>query len=315
MRPHILSLATILATAATANAAYTATINGFADAVYDYIPECAKSCVAQDTSTTVCPYWEMGCLCVWTPWSSSVSECVVENCAGSDVASFTSAAVSACSSYGVSSPYWKVNAAASSDLAAAAAETTTASSSVASSSSAASSVASSVEVVVSETSSASSAASENASSSMPYSPAITGGSSSSSTQTTATTTAVARTATINGFADAVYDYIPECAKACVAQDTSSTRCPYWEMGCLCVWTPWSSLVGECVAESCKGADVAQFTSAATSACRSYTVPAPYWVIDATASSMLASARGTGSVASSAVSSSATSVTTTAASKL
>ncbi|GEQ69472.1 hypothetical protein JCM33374_g3144 [Metschnikowia sp. JCM 33374] len=119
MRSHFLSLATLLATATTASAvAYTATINGFADAGYNYIPECAKTCVAKDTSSTQCPYWEMGCLCVWTPWSSAVGECVAEACKGADVASFTSAATSACSSYGVQSPYWKIGSTASSKLAA-----------------------------------------------------------------------------------------------------------------------------------------------------------------------------------------------------
>lgn len=45
---------------------------------------------------------------------------------------------------------------------------------------------------------------------------------------------VAHTASINGFADKIYDRLPECAKPCVQQDTGNTPCPYWDPGCLCV---------------------------------------------------------------------------------
>ena len=45
---------------------------------------------------------------------------------------------------------------------------------------------------------------------------------------------VAKTASINGFADRIYDQLPECAKPCMFQNTGVTPCPYWDTGCLCI---------------------------------------------------------------------------------
>lgn len=107
--------------------AHTASINGFADKIYDRLPECAKPCVQQDTGNTPCPYWDPGCLCVMSNWGGEVAECIAENCEGSGVSTATSLATSVCSSAGVPSPYWYIPASASADLlqAAAAASTVT----------------------------------------------------------------------------------------------------------------------------------------------------------------------------------------------
>lgn len=102
--------------------AHTASINGFADKIYDLLPSCAQTCVTKSTSSTVCPYWDTGCLCVISAWISDVADCFASACSGSDVASATSLATSLCSSAGVASPYWLIDSAASSSLAAAVAE-------------------------------------------------------------------------------------------------------------------------------------------------------------------------------------------------
>lgn len=100
---------------------------------------------------------------------------------------------------------------------------------------------------------------------------------------------VPKTASINGFADPIYSVIPECAQACVKQDTGSTPCPYWDAGCLCVMSNWSGPVAQCVAQNCHGQDVSSFTSAAISECSSVGAPSPYWFINGDASAALASA--------------------------
>ena len=105
--------------------AHTASINGFADKIYDRLPECAKPCVEEDTGITPCPYWDPGCLCVMSNWGGEVAECIAENCQGSEVSTATSLATSVCSSAGVPSPYWYLPASASADLLQAAAATTT----------------------------------------------------------------------------------------------------------------------------------------------------------------------------------------------
>lgn len=43
---------------------------------------------------------------------------------------------------------------------------------------------------------------------------------------------VSTTASINGFADNIYDTLPECALSCVEADTGSTPCLHWDIGCL-----------------------------------------------------------------------------------
>lgn len=101
--------------------------------------------------------------------------------------------------------------------------------------------------------------------------------------------AVTKTASINGFADKIYDSLPECARLCVSVSTASTPCPYWDTGCLCVMTTWQSDVADCIAANCKGNDVAVATSLAVSICSSAGVWDPYWIIDDAASTSLASA--------------------------
>lgn len=94
----------------------TASINGFADPIYTHLPECAKSCVAEDTGVTPCPYWDTGCLCVMSNWGGEVADCVASACVGNDVEVMTLLATSICSSAGVPSPYWFIPASASSAL-------------------------------------------------------------------------------------------------------------------------------------------------------------------------------------------------------
>ena len=96
--------------------AHTASINGFADKIYDRLPECAKPCVQQDTGNTPCPYSDPGCLCVMSNWGGPVAECIAENCQGDNVVTATSLATSICSSAGVPSPFWFIPASASADL-------------------------------------------------------------------------------------------------------------------------------------------------------------------------------------------------------
>ena len=55
---------------------------------------------------------------------------------------------------------------------------------------------------------------------------------------------VPKTASINGFADPIYDLLPDCAKECVKFSTSNTPCPYWDTGCFLRdatmgWFSWS----------------------------------------------------------------------------
>lgn len=102
--------------------------------------------------------------------------------------------------------------------------------------------------------------------------------------------AVPKTASINGLADPINEKLPECAKECFAKDTSSTPCPYWDTGCLCVMLPWTEPVGECIAEKCQGDDVKSATSLAQSACKSAGVWEPYFIVgDAVSASLDAAA--------------------------
>lgn len=105
---------------------------------------------------------------------------------------------------------------------------------------------------------------------------------------------VPKTASINGFADRIYDQIPKCAQECVKQSTSSTPCPYWDTGCLCVIPNFTGAVGNCVASKCRGADVTNFRKLAVGACAAAGVWDPYWIIPASVSSALdAAATATG----------------------
>ncbi|MCP8719649.1 MAG: CFEM domain-containing protein [Asgard group archaeon] len=100
---------------------------------------------------------------------------------------------------------------------------------------------------------------------------------------------VPKTASINGFADPIYDLAPECMKSCLKFSTSNTPCPYWDTGCFCVMPQWSGLVGQCIAQNCKGDDVASATFLATSLCS--VVGANTWMMPASISTMLSSAAG------------------------
>lgn len=130
-----LPLAAIIATVAAADegnqwATYpsvpkTATINGFADPVFDSLPECAQPCVKESVSSTPCPYWDTGCLCVMTTWSSKVTECYAENCSGADAQKAYDASVQVCKNAGVWEPYWIINDAASQAISSAAAKEAT----------------------------------------------------------------------------------------------------------------------------------------------------------------------------------------------
>ncbi|KAK6460485.1 hypothetical protein DFJ63DRAFT_229301 [Scheffersomyces coipomensis] len=102
----------------------------------------------------------------------------------------------------------------------------------------------------------------------------------------ATYPAVAKTASINGFADRIYDQMPDCAKPCLFEDTGKTPCPYWDTGCLCVMPQFAGSIGECIAQSCKGENVVVATRLATSICSSAGVWSPYWIIPPPVSSDL-----------------------------
>ena len=109
---------------------------------------------------------------------------------------------------------------------------------------------------------------------------------------------VAKTASINGFADKIYDQLPECAKECVKQSTSNTPCPYWDTGCLCVMPQFGGAIGDCVAKNCKGKEVDSVESLATSICSSAGVGEPYWMIPSSVSDALAKAANAASATTS-----------------
>ncbi|KAI5951188.1 hypothetical protein KGF54_004262 [Candida jiufengensis] len=288
--------------------ARTTSINGFADRIYDQLPECAKPCMFQNTGITPCPYWDTGCLCIMPSFQGLVGSCIAENCFGSDVLDARSLATSICSSAGVWEPYWMPPASVSSLLDVAATAIPTTDVSTTESPSDISSSLSSSEIIeetgssenveqtnssnISENISSTSLENVGTSSSTPSTDI------SSSLITTApdtTTTAdnpyatypsVARTASINGFADRIYDQLPECAKPCMFQNTGITPCPYWDTGCLCIMPSFQGLVGSCIAENCFGSDVLDARSLATSICSSAGVWEPYWMPPASVSSLL-----------------------------
>ncbi|CCG23883.1 Pga7 protein [Candida orthopsilosis Co 90-125] len=100
---------------------------------------------------------------------------------------------------------------------------------------------------------------------------------------------VAKTASINGFADRIYDQLPECAKPCMFQNTGVTPCPYWDTGCLCIMPTFQGAVGTCIAENCRGEDVLDARSLATSICSSAGVWDPYWMPPASVTTALSTA--------------------------
>ncbi|KAK6199611.1 uncharacterized protein RJT21DRAFT_71870, partial [Scheffersomyces amazonensis] len=286
--------------------AKTASINGFADKIYDDLPECAKPCMFQNTGVTPCPYWDTGCLCVMPQFGGLIGSCIAENCKGSNVVSATSLATSICSSAGVWEPYWMIPASISSSLSVAAADTAVAETSSdpeptsESSSTALEDVSSTSSTSIPENTSETSdeANSETASTeNQNDKSSITEAPSTTSTDNPyATYPTVAKTASINGFADKIYDDLPECAKPCMFQNTGVTPCPYWDTGCLCVMPQFGGLIGSCIAENCKGSNVVSATSLATSICSSAGVWEPYWMIPASISSSLSVAAADTAVA-------------------
>lgn len=100
---------------------------------------------------------------------------------------------------------------------------------------------------------------------------------------------VPHTASINGFADPIYEDLPECARQCVELSTKNTPCPYWDTGCFCVMPQWSGIVGSCIAESCRGDEVAKATSLAYSLCTK--VGADVWNMPSSVLSLLSLAAG------------------------
>ncbi|KAI5959347.1 hypothetical protein KGF57_002123 [Candida theae] len=100
---------------------------------------------------------------------------------------------------------------------------------------------------------------------------------------------IPKTASINGFADRIYDQLPACAQPCVRESTGSTPCPYWDTGCLCIMPQFAGAIGNCVAENCQGQNVVQFESLATSICSSAGVWEPYWMPPASVTTALSTA--------------------------
>ena len=266
--------------------AKTASINGFADRIYDQLPECAKPCMFQNTGVTPCPYWDTGCLCIMPTFAGAIGSCIAEKCKGQDVVSATSLGTSICSVAGVWDPYWMVPANVQSSLSAAATAVPSSSEqSVETSSEPAESSQSVESSQPAETSSEQPSETSSETSSQQLS-SITSAPDSSATSSSSTTSTFIRTASINGFADKLYDQLPECAKPCMFQNTGITPCPYWDAGCLCVMPQFAGAIGSCVADSCKGQDIVSVTSLGTSVCSVAGVNAPYWMLPASVKSSL-----------------------------
>ena len=266
--------------------AKTASINGFADRIYDQLPECAKPCMFQNTGVTPCPYWDTGCLCIMPTFAGAIGSCIAEKCKGQDVVSATSLGTSICSVAGVWDPYWMVPANVQSSLSAAATAVPSSSEqSVETSSESAESSQSVESSQPAETSSEQPSETSSETSSQQLS-SITSAPDSSATSSSSTTSTFIRTASINGFADKLYDQLPECAKPCMFQNTGITPCPYWDAGCLCVMPQFAGAIGSCVADSCKGQEVVSATSLGSSICSVAGVWDPYWMLPANVQSSL-----------------------------
>ncbi|MDC6271906.1 hypothetical protein PP707_06365, partial [Acetobacter pasteurianus] len=245
----------------------TASINGFADKIYDRLPECAKPCVKQDVRVSPCAYYDTQCLCMMPQFQNPVGMCIADNCHGEDVLDARSLATSICVSAQMWEPYWMPDDSVTSALEYAAtaswdsnAITTTTTDE-------------NTETVPTET----------ASNTLVTSAPTTTGADNPYTQYPS----VAKTASINGFADRIYDQLPECAKSCMYQNTGVTPCPYWDTGCLCIMPTFQALIGQCIADNCHGQDVLGARSLATSICSSAGVWSPYWMPPDSISSSLA----------------------------
>ncbi|KAL1569960.1 CSA1 [Candida albicans] len=282
--------------------AKTASINGFADRIYDQLPECAKPCMFQNTGVTPCPYWDTGCLCIMPTFAGAIGSCIAEKCKGQEVVSATSLGSSICSVAGVWDPYWMLPANVQSSLNAAATAVASSSEQPFETSSEAAESSQSVESsqpaetsssepaeTSSETSSEQPASSEPAETSSEESSTITSAPSTPEDNPYTIYPSVAKTASINGFADRIYDQLPECAKPCMFQNTGVTPCPYWDTGCLCIMPTFAGAIGSCIAEKCKGQDVVSATSLGTSICSVAGVWDPYWMVPANVQSSLSAA--------------------------
>lgn len=100
---------------------------------------------------------------------------------------------------------------------------------------------------------------------------------------------VAKSASINGFADKIYDTVPACAKECLRQSTGNTPCPYWDTGCLCVMPQFGGPIAACIAESCDGQNVVSATKVAENHCSAAGVWEPYWMIPSPSKALLEAA--------------------------
>ena len=266
--PAVTASPTASSSASRPTLARTATINGFADPIYDRLPTCAKGCM--DAPVGFCPYWEPGCLCVMTFFGDPIAQCWAENCVGEDIVVAASLATSVCHSIGA--PDWKISPSLSTVLS----ELATAEPTITETEAPSSSPEASSTEPASDATSEAPILSEAASSS---SPAITASPIASSSASRPT---LARTATINGFADPIYDRLPTCAKGCM--DAPVGFCPYWEPGCLCVMTFFGDPIAQCWAENCVGEDIVVAASLATSVCHS--IGAPDWKISPSLSTVL-----------------------------
>ncbi|CAN3500477.1 hypothetical protein DICA1_C06106 [Diutina catenulata] len=102
---------------------------------------------------------------------------------------------------------------------------------------------------------------------------------------------VAKTATLNGFADPIYPNLAPCAQKCLEdnKDTGKTPCPYWDTGCLCVMPQFANPIADCIAAQCVNSDVKQMSDAAVNACSAAGVWDPFWMISAPQKEALAAA--------------------------
>ena len=105
---------------------------------------------------------------------------------------------------------------------------------------------------------------------------------------------VPKTASINGFADRIYDQIQSVLKN-VLSKVPALLLVHTGIPVACVLSPnFTGAVGNCVASKCHGADVTNFRKLAVSACAAAGVWDPYWIIPASVSSALdAAATATG----------------------
>ncbi len=294
----------------------TVEYNGFAENIVDCLPECAKSCV-EIPDDTVCPDYDVGCLCFFPAFNDRVASCWAESCSGTDVMAATNDAINICNFAGAST--WSIRSSASSALASAASNT-------ASSTSSSTKSTPSAEVstyVSTPTPSSTFIVSTSIPTSTSTSPSTStiSGSPSDSTSAAITVTAAPdipisldealcfstvsynfityatyglipsfpKEVEYNGWSDNIIGCLPECAKSCVEM-TADTVCPPNGVGCNCLFPSFNDRVASCWAESCSGTDVIAATNDAINLCNF--AGASTWSIGSEASSALESAAST-----------------------